>query len=363
MTTRDFFGVSVSAGVLKAAGFAMSVFMFAGAAHAEPAFKIGSKAYTVEDLAKEDAAAFYEIEKQKFELIDRLSQEKYLENFWQERAKKEGKSVNAVRDDYLNKNAKVDDKEIKATLDQFKDHPQLKKLPADEQNKQVRRYLEETKKREAMDGIIASARSSKQLVVTYPMPNEPVYKLTVVDTDPVRYGPEANDTKPTCKGDECALTIIEYSEFQCPFCVRVLPTVKRLMTEYKGKIRWIVRDFPLSFHDRARPAAVAARCAMEQGKYWEMYNALFENQRSLQDADFQKYAASIGLDKGKFDKCYKSPPAAITKAIDDNFETGQKYGVSGTPAFFINGRKLSGALPYEEFRRVIDDEMSKQKKS
>jgi protein-disulfide isomerase len=118
-----------------------------------------------------------------------------------------------------------------------------------------------------------------------------------------------------------------------------------------------VRDFPLSFHDRARPAAVAAKCAADQGKYWNMYTTLFDNQRNLSDNDLKTYADKIGLDKGKFDQCVANP-ALVTARIDKNFQSGVALGVSGTPAFFINGHRLSGAMPYSEFKRVIEDELS-----
>jgi protein-disulfide isomerase len=131
------------------------------------------------------------------------------------------------------------------------------------------------------------------------------------------------------------------------------------MTEYSGKVRWIVRDFPLSFHDRARPAAIAAKCAQNQGKYWEMYAALFDNQRDLSDKAFEDSAKKIKLDMDKWKQCVSSP-AAVTALIDENFESGQKFGVTGTPAFFINGRRLSGALPYEKFKEIFDDELAKR---
>jgi len=264
----------------------------------------------------------------------------------------------------MKKNAKVSKKEIKETLDRFKDHPQLKKLSEKEQKSHVTDYLAERKKREIEDDILEKARKSGDLKILYDRPKEPTYDVKVTKDDNVRYGPNPGDIKPAgCNGDDCAITVVEYSEFQCPFCSRVLPSVKRLMAEYKGKVRWIVRDFPLSFHQRARPAAIAAHCAAKQDKYWYMYNELFDNQRALEDKDFEKYAKNIkGL---KFDewKACTEKPGDVEKLIDKNFATGSKLGVSGTPAFFINGRRLSGALPYEEFQRVFDEELKSQGKS
>jgi protein-disulfide isomerase len=339
---------------------------FATAVQAEDsqvAFKIGGTATTIGDVYKEDQASFYDLEKKKFELIDRIAKDRYLDFFWQNKAKETGKSVAEAKKQYEDKNLKVSDKEVKETLDRFKDHPSLKKLDKKEQDGQIRDYLAERGRRDLYDAIIDKGMKNGELVISYPEPVEPVYKVPVTADDHIRFGPDVSDTKPTgCKADDCAITVVEYSEFQCPFCVRVLPDVKRILAEYKGKIRWIVRDFPLSFHDRARPAAIAAKCAAAQGKYWQMYSTLFDNQRNLADEEITKYAEKIGLDKAKYAQCTKNP-APVEAIIDRNFQSGVALGVSGTPAFFINGRRLSGAMPYSEFKRVIDDELKSAKKS
>lgn len=327
-----------------------------------PAYKIAGKVATMEEVYKSDVASFYDLDKKKFELIDRIAKEKYLEHFWASLAKETGKSVAEAQKAYEDKNLKVSEKELKETIEKFKDHPSLQKLEKPEQERQVRDYLSERGKRDLYDSIVESGLKKGDLVVSYPEPEEPVYSVPVRADDVVRYGPDVSDSKPIgCKGDDCAITVVEYSEFQCPFCTRVLPDVKRLLGEYKGKIRWIVRDFPLSFHDRARPAAIAAKCAAAQGKYWQMYTVLFENQRNLADSDLKSYADKVGLDKGKFDACF-SKPAAVEAHIDQNFQSGVQLGVSGTPAFFINGRRLSGAMPYGEFKKVMEDELKGRKK-
>lgn len=326
---------------------------------AQDAFKIVGKATSLADVYKQDQASFYDLEKKKYELIERLAKEKYLDHFWQTQAQESKKSVEEAKKAYEDKNLKVSEKEIADTLEKFKDHPQLAKLDKKEQEKQIRDYLVERSRRDLYDGIIEAGIKKGDLVISYPMPEEPIYKVTVAADDFVRYGPEPSDTSPiSCKGDDCPITIVEYSEFQCPFCSRVMPDVKRVLADYKGKIRWVSRDFPLSFHDRARPAAVAAKCAGEQGKYWHMYTMLFDNQKALADSDLKGYGEKIGLDKGKFEKCLANP-APMEAKIDQHFQSGVALGVSGTPAFFINGRRLSGAMPYSEFKRVIDEELTK----
>lgn len=326
---------------------------------AQDAFKIAGKSTTVADVYKQDQASFYELEKKKYDLIERLARDQYLEYFWQNLAQDTKKSIEEAKKSYEDRNLKVSEKEVADTLEKFKDHPQLSKLDKKEQEKQIRDYLVERSRNNLYDGIIEAGLKKGDLVITYPAPQEPIYKVTVTSDDVVRYGPDSNDINPiNCKGDDCLITIVEYSEFQCPFCSRVIPDTKRVLTEFKGKIRWITRDFPLSFHDRARPAAIAAHCAGDQGKYWHMYATLFDNQKSLSDSDFKTYGEKIGLDKAKYEKCLANPQAAEAK-IDRNFQSGVSLGVSGTPAFFINGRRLSGAMPYSEFKRVIDDELSK----
>jgi len=332
-------------------------------AHAEdkqPAFKIGSKVTTMDQVYKEDQASFYDIDKKKYELIENIAKQKYLDYFWETQAKESGKSVAEAQKAYEKKNLKVSEKEVQQTLEKFKNHPSLAKLDHKEQERQIRDYLTERARRDLYDGIIEAGMKKGDLVVSYPEPEEPIYSVPVRADDLVKYGPEATDSKPSgCKGDACAITVVEYSEFQCPFCGRVQPDTRRLLTDYKGKIRWIVRDFPLSFHDRARPAAIAAKCAAEQGqaKYWAMYRTLFDNQRNLSDNDLKTYADKVGLNKAKFDKCV-AHPSAVEKKIDMNQQSGIALGVSGTPAFFINGRRLSGAMPYSEFKRIIDEELS-----
>ncbi len=327
---------------------------------AEPAFKINGKAYSVEDLARDHQGKFYEIEQKRYELISDLAREKYLDEFWQGLADKGKVSVEKARNDYLDARTKVSDGDIKEAMDQFKDYPALKDKSDAEKRKMITDYLKSKKAQDVFQNILAEGVAKKQLEIQYPEPKEPVFKLTVTDADPVKYGPNPKDIKPMgCAGNACPVTVIEYSEYQCPFCERVQPTVKRIMKDYQGKIRWVVRDFPLGFHNRAKPAAIAARCAKDQGKFWEMYEELFKNQKNLGDSDFKKYATTVGLDMKKFEECTKNPAKQL-EIIDNNTRSGEKVGVTGTPAYFVNGRRLSGALPYEEFKKVIDSELAKK---
>ena len=132
--------------------------------------------------------------------------------------------------------------------------------------------------------------------------------------------------------------------------------IDQVMEKYEGKVRMVYRDFPLSFHDRAIPAAIAANCAGEQGQYWPMYDALMSNQRALAESDLTKHATTLGLDLDKWNTCRKDP--AQEAEVQKDFEDGTKAGVQGTPAFFINGIFLNGAGPLEQFTAIIDAELA-----
>ena len=156
------------------------------------------------------------------------------------------------------------------------------------------------------------------------------------------------------------VTIVEFSDFQCPYCSRVLGTLDKLMKDYPDKVRVFFKHNPLPFHSDAPLAAQAAVAADKQGKFWQMHDILFKNQSALKRENLEKYAAEIGLDVAKFKKDIDSP--AVKKRVDDDLELGKKLGVQGTPNFFVDGRPIRGAVPYEQFKSAVDDELARGKK-
>jgi protein-disulfide isomerase len=151
------------------------------------------------------------------------------------------------------------------------------------------------------------------------------------------------------------VTIIEFSDFQCPFCSRVVPTLKKLKETYPNDVRVLFKHNPLSFHDKAHLAAEAACAAEEQGKFWQMHDKLFENQRALDRPDLEKYASEIGLDLNKFKSVLDT--GKCKAKVDAEAAEAAKFGASGTPSFFINGKPFRGAQPYENFKKVVDSEI------
>jgi protein-disulfide isomerase len=157
---------------------------------------------------------------------------------------------------------------------------------------------------------------------------------------------------------DAKVTMVEFGDFQCPYCRQWYSTVyEKLQANYGNKIRFIFRDFPLtSIHPDAKPAAVAANCAGEQGRYWEYFRLLYGS-ANLGSAIYQTYAQAVVLDPSKFNSCIKSD--RFDKEVILDLHDGERLGVSGVPAFFINGRLISGLQPYEAFQQVIDDELNK----
>jgi len=153
------------------------------------------------------------------------------------------------------------------------------------------------------------------------------------------------------------VTIIAFSDYECPFCKRAETTVSQVMSTYGNQVRYVHRDFPLPFHAHAHEAAQAARCAGDQGKYWEYHDKLFQAQ-DLSTDNLKKIGSELGLDQPKLEQCISS--GAHDDEINADVAAGSDVGVSGTPAFFINGRMLSGAQPFERFKEIIDGEIARR---
>ncbi|MCB0404592.1 MAG: thioredoxin domain-containing protein [Bdellovibrionales bacterium] len=154
------------------------------------------------------------------------------------------------------------------------------------------------------------------------------------------------------------VTIVEFSDFECPYCSRVVPTIARIKQEYgEDKVRIVFRDMPLPSHPRAIPAAIASHCAHDQGKFWEFHDVLFENQRKLGDEDLKAYAKKIGLDEAKFAECYSK--GQFKDRVEGSQQEAQRVGIQATPSFVINGTLLQGAQPFEKFKEKIDRILSK----
>ncbi len=206
----------------------------------------------------------------------------------------------------------------------------------------VNELLEDDESKPA--AAVAAAQNTGEQAAARPTVS--AYAEVSVDDDPAR-GP-----------DDAKVTIIEFSDFQCPYCARFhAQTLPRILDEYGDQIRFVYRDFPLeNIHPRARPAAIAAECADDQGKFWEYHDLLFTNQTALDDASLKGYASQLGLDNDDFASCYDAKKH--DGEVSEDLSAGLEVSVTGTPTFFINGRRVVGAQAYETFKAIIDEQLA-----
>ena len=283
--------------------------------------------------AGELEAAVFETKKQALEQI-------VMRKLVEAKAKAEGITPEALfKREVADKVKSPSDAELKAFYDEQKGK---QPLPPFEQIKdQVTQYLSQNAQRKAQTDFLEKLRAEAKLEVLLTPP-----RVTVAAEGPSR------------GSEKAPITIVEFSDFECPYCVKAEETVKQVMKEYEGKVRLVYRDFPLPFHPNAQKAAEAAHCAGDQGKYWEMHEKLFANQQKLKVSDLKDHAKGVGLDAAKFEKCLESGEKAAL--VEKNKKAGAEVGVQGTPAFFVNGIMLSGAQPVSEFKSIIDKELAKK---
>jgi protein-disulfide isomerase len=177
--------------------------------------------------------------------------------------------------------------------------------------------------------------------------------------DPPRVNVEIGADDPSKGPASAPVTIVEYSDFQCPYCARVNPTLEQVRKVYGDKVRIVFKDFPLPNHLEAPKAAEAAHCAGEQGKYWELHDQMFANQQALQIPMIKQYATQLGLDMNAFSQCLDS--GKHSARVAENMKSGEALGVGSTPTLYVNGRPVVGAQPFETFKMVIDEELARVK--
>jgi len=212
---------------------------------------------------------------------------------------------------------------------------------------QIREYLR-NQKIEAQKALFFKSLRAKAKIATYLKP-PPAFRVEVSVNGAPFKGPE-----------KAPVTIVKFEDFQCPFCKQVQPTFAELLSRYNGKVRLIHKDLPLdSIHPQARPAAEAARCAEEKGKFWDYHDQLYANAPKASAADLKSYAKAVGLDVSSFEHCLAS--GKYKAAVQKDFLEGARLGLTGTPTFFVNGREISGNQPVEAFAAMIDEELARSR--
>ena len=259
----------------------------------------------------------------------------------EEKAKELGISTDELAEkEIASKIEPPDEETVKQYYERFKAQGQT--APLEELAPRIREALSRQAMQQRQNEYLASLRKEANVSIELSAP-----RIAVSTSGGVSNGPE-----------DAPVTLVEFSDYQCPFCARSQDTVQKVLKEYDGKIRHVFMDFPLdSIHPEARPAAEAARCAGEQDKFWEYHDVLYEKQRELSEENYRKWAEELSLDGEKFAKCLESDK--FDAVIEENLQAGQQAGVSGTPGFFVNGIMINGAQPFDVFQETIDDELSR----
>jgi protein-disulfide isomerase len=307
--------------------------------------KIGNEDITEDTLIGEDKLDFFDLKKREYELkMDRLNR-LIVEKLIGAEAKQAGMSL----EDYINK--KIVGGEVKISDKEFKKFVADKHIPESQINPQVKErimsYLQTMKKQEAVQNYVAKLTAKTPVEVYFQKP-----KMNVqVDASGA----------PNTGHPDAKVQIVEFSDFQCPFCSRAAETVNELKKKYGSKINIAFKQFPLPMHKDAKPAAEASLCMNEQGvdKFWKFHDLAFKNQDKLDAAGLEKIAKDAGADVAKFKECVGAKKYAAV--VQKDMEYGEKLGVRSTPTFFVNGQLISGAVPIENFSEVIDDELSSKK--
>jgi protein-disulfide isomerase len=305
----------------------------------EPIARIGDQVVYEEDLLPSIGGQLFQLKNQEYELKSKELESMVNQKLLESAAKSKGLSVDAFLVQTVYRNlAPPTSSEVEAFYLAQKD--QIKR-PFSDVRSQMEQALKAARQQQARQEYVDSLQKKSSIAILLPRPKMDV----AVDPARLRGNPNA------------PVTIVEFSDFQCPFCRTAEPAIKEVLERYKDKVRFSYRDFPIErIHPMAKQAAEASRCAGEQGKFWEYHDLLYANQANLDQAGLIGHARTVGLDMDRFSTCLMT--GKFEAPVNSDLQLGIKAGVSGTPAFYINGVYLSGAQPVSAFEKVIQEELT-----
>lgn len=237
----------------------------------------------------------------------------------------------------------VSDEEVQYVYDQNRDF--LGDQTLEEARAQVVAAIEQQRPVQALQEYMSELRlAADDVVLTVDTLGPPRQQVEVLPDDPSR-GPS-----------DAPVVVVEFSDFQCPFCQRATGTLQELYDHYDGQIRFVYKDYPLPNHPDAFKAAEAGNCAYEQGKFWELHDKMFVSQDALDVPSLNEYAGELGLDDAAFATCLEE--GRYAERVRRDLQVGQQYGVSSTPTVFINGRQVLGAASFETFDEIVREELA-----
>ncbi|MFN7940893.1 MAG: thioredoxin domain-containing protein [Thermoanaerobaculia bacterium] len=296
---------------------------------------------TMADVEKAAAAQLAQIEKQRFAVIqqtvDRLVEDKLVDA---EAAARGVDKQSLLKTEIQDKVSDISDAEVDTWFQQ--NQARLGGRTKESIAPQIKQFLSQQKQNDVREAFLGGLRAKYTAKVLIEPP-----RMVVAEADSPAKGP-AN----------APVVLIEFSDFQCPYCSRVAPDLHKAIDTYGDKLRVVFRQFPLNIHPMAPKAAEAALCAHEQGKFWEMHDAMFANQQKLQVDDLKATAKGLGINAEQFNACLDG--SKFKSKVDADVADGSKVGVTGTPAMFVNGIAISGAVPFAELAKTIDAELARK---
>ncbi|MEE8126066.1 MAG: thioredoxin domain-containing protein [Nitrospirales bacterium] len=306
-----------------------------------PLAEVNGQAITVEDLERALGAKLAKLQEEIYTIKRKELQAMIADRLLAQEAEKRGISIKVLmEEEVMTKVGVVLETEITAAVQANKSQMEMNE---DDFRKKIREALYQQKVNAQFNRFLDTLRARSDIRISLRPP--PVIRLEV-----------STDGAPFRGMAEAPVTLVEFSDFHCPFCKRVQPTLGKVLERYPKNVKLVFRDFPLDkLHPQARRAAEAARCTIEQGKFWEYHDLLFTNAPRASSEDLRTYAGQVGLDESQFQSCLSD--GGQQAAVQQDVEEGVRLGITGTPMFFINGRPLSGALPLERFVQVIEEEL------
>ena len=279
------------------------------------------------------------LRQQEYDIKRQQLEQTVFERLVEQAASAEGLTAEQyIQEEVNSKLAQPSDEDIQKVLDQYRS-----RLNPDEEK--------------ARQQVVAYLQQQQQTQVTTALKDRLFNEANVqFMLEPIRFEAQVTDAHPTRGGGAGApVTIIEYTDFQCPFCGRVQPTLDAVLEQYDGSVRHVFKQLPLPMHAQARLGAQAALCAGDQGQFWEMHDWLFANKNSINRDALAAQAATLGLEVDEFNGCIDAEK--YSGLIDEDMQEANSFGITGTPGFLINGRVLLGAVPLEQFQAVINEEL------
>ena len=328
--------------------FGLSLWPWSGCRPTNNSEKLAEVDGTVITRAEVDKSAGKQLQnlRQQVYQLERQKLDEYIgATLLTKEAKDRGVSVSTLLEQEVDNNVQpVSEEEIK---DFYEKNKQRITVELDKVHDQIRDYVKQQRSAERKIEYFKTLRA-KATITTYLKPPL-IHRADVL----IKGAPS--------KGEERApVKIVKFEDFECPFCKAVQPTLAELLKKYDGKVRLIHKDLPLeAIHKQAQLAAEAARCAGDQGKFWQYHDTLYGKSPKFGPGDLKAYAKELGLDTASFDQCLQG--GKHKSAVQRDLDEGAKLGLTGTPSFFINGRELSGAQPLEAFAAIIDEELARVK--